>query len=61
MDFEQPPLPGITCTGNDPRSDRNNSEANNYANYWSNDHSNPNGGGPLMGDGSGNDSQSSSN
>ena len=59
MDFEQPPLPGITCTGNDPRSDRNNSEANNYANYWSNDHSNPNGGDPLMGDGSGNDSQSS--
>ena len=55
-------LGGVTVTGhNDHRQDDNDRDANNYANYWSNDHSNPNGGGPLMGDGSGNDSQSSSN
>ena len=37
----------------------NNRDANDYANYWSSDHSNPNSGGPLMGDGSSNDAQSS--
>ena len=57
-------LGGATVTGhnpNDHRQDDNDRDANNYANYWSNDHSNPNSGGPLMGDGSGNDSQSSTN
>jgi len=57
-------LGGVTVTGhnpNDHRQDDNSKDANNYANYWSNDHSNPNSGGPLMGDGSSNDSQSSTN
>jgi hypothetical protein len=52
-------LGGATVTGHDPRPDRNNSDATNYSNLWSSDHSNPNGGSPLMGDGSGSDSQSS--